>query len=58
MFKEVQIGFLVVGNNHEGINGNFGYPFKKLKEKDNYVSIDLMKTFMISKGHPFGPQFI
>jgi hypothetical protein len=51
----MQLRFLVVGDNHKGINGNFGYPFKKLKEKDNYFLIDLMKTFMILEGHLFVP---
>jgi hypothetical protein len=58
MFEEVQLGFLVVRDNHEGIIGNFVYPFQKLKEKDNYVLIDLMKKIMISEGHSFVLLFI
>jgi hypothetical protein len=36
----------------------FGYLLKKLKEKNNYVIVDLMKTFMLSQDHPFIPQLI
>jgi hypothetical protein len=52
------LGFLVVGHTHEHIDGNFGYLSKKLKEQNNYVLVDLMKTFMVSQERPFIPQFI
>jgi hypothetical protein len=32
VFKEVQLGFLVVGHTHENIDRSFGYLLKKLKE--------------------------
>jgi hypothetical protein len=48
VFKEVQLGFLVVGHIHEDIDKSFGYLSKKLKEQNNYVIADLMKTFMLS----------
>jgi hypothetical protein len=48
VFEEVKLGFLVVGHTHEDINGCFGYLSKKLKEENNYISTNLMKTFMIS----------
>jgi hypothetical protein len=50
------MGFLIVGHIHEDINRSFGYLLKKLKEQNNYVMADLMKTFMFSQNHPFIPQ--
>jgi hypothetical protein len=47
------LGFLVVGHTHEDIDGNFGYLSKNLKEKINYVMVDLMKAFMLSQDSPF-----
>jgi len=58
VFEEVQLGFLVVGHMHEDIDGNFGYLLKKLRKQNNYVLIDLMKTFMVSQERPFIPQLI
>jgi hypothetical protein len=48
VFKKVQMGFLMVGHTHENIDGSFGYLLKKLRKKNNYVMVDLMKTFMLS----------
>jgi len=48
VFEEVKLGFLVVGHTHEDIDGCFGYLSKKLKEENNYILTNLMKTFMIS----------
>jgi len=47
--EEVKFGFFVVGHMHEDIDGYFSYLSKKLKEENNYILIDLMKAFMISK---------
>jgi hypothetical protein len=58
VFKEVQMGFLVVGHMHEDIDENFGYLLKNLKEQNNNVMVDLMKAFMLSQDHPFNPQLI
>jgi len=58
VFKEVQLGFLVVGHTHEDIDESFGYLSKKLKEQNNYVTADLMKTFMLSQYYPFISQLI
>jgi hypothetical protein len=52
------LGFLVVGHTYEDIDGSFGYLLKKLREQNNYVMVNLMKTFMFSQDHPFIPQFI
>ncbi len=49
VFKEVQMGFLVVGHMHEDIDENFGYLLKNLKEQNNNVMVDLMKAFMLSQ---------
>jgi hypothetical protein len=48
----------VVGHTHEDIDGSFGYLLKKLKKKNNYVMVDLMKAFMLSQDCPFIPQLI
>jgi hypothetical protein len=58
VFKEVKLGFLVVGHTHEDIDGWFGYLPKKLKEENNYILADLMKVFMISQERPFILQLI
>ena len=48
VFKEVTIGFLIVGHTHEDINGHFSYLSKLLKMKNTYVILDLIKAFMDS----------
>jgi hypothetical protein len=58
VFKEVQLGFLVVGHTHEVIDKSFGYLSKKMKERNNYVMAELMKGFMLSQDHPFILQLI
>jgi hypothetical protein len=55
VFEEFQLGFLVVGHMHENIDGNFCYLSKKLKRKNNYVLVNLMKEFMVSQKQPFIP---
>jgi hypothetical protein len=55
VFEKVQLGFLIVGHTHEDIDGSFGYLLKKLKEKNNYVMVDLKKAFMFSQDRPFIP---
>jgi hypothetical protein len=56
--EEAKLGFLVVGQTHEDIDGCFGYLSKKLREENNYILIDLMKAFMISQERLFIPQLI
>jgi len=46
--EEMQLRFLIVGHTHEDIDGNFGYLSKTLRERDNFVLVDLMKAFMVS----------
>jgi hypothetical protein len=46
----------VVGHTHEDIDGCFGYLSKKLKEENNYILVDVIKAFMISKERPFISQ--
>ena len=46
VFKEVTIGFLIVGHIHEDIDVHFSYLSKLLKMKNTYVLADLMKAFM------------
>jgi hypothetical protein len=47
IFKEVTVGFLVVGHIHEDIDAYFSYLSKLLK--NTYVLADLMKAFMDSQ---------
>ena len=49
IFKEVTVGFLVVGHIHEDIDTYFSYLLKLLKRKNTYVLADLMKAFMDSQ---------
>jgi hypothetical protein len=58
VFEEVQLGLLVVGHTHEDIDKSFRYLSKKLKEYNNYVMVNLMKTFMLSQDCPFILQLI
>ena len=41
VFKEVTVGFLVVGHTHEDIDVHFSYLSKLLKMKNIYVLADL-----------------
>jgi hypothetical protein len=59
VFEEVKLGFLIIGHTHDqDIDGCFSYLSKKLKEENNYILVDLMRTFMISQERPFIPQLI
>ena len=49
IFKEVTVGFLIVGHTHKDINAHFSYFSKLLKMKNTYVLADLMKAFMGSQ---------
>jgi hypothetical protein len=53
VFEEVQLRFLIIGHTHENIDGMFGYLLKILKKQSNYVTANLIKTFMLSEDHPF-----
>ena len=58
-FKEITVGFLVVGHTHENINAHFSYLSKLLKMKNTYVLANLMKAFMDSqKTTVFIPELI
>jgi hypothetical protein len=48
VFEEVKLGFLVIGHTCKDIDGCFGYLSKKLREENNYILANLMRTFMIS----------
>jgi hypothetical protein len=59
IFKEVTVGFLIVGHTHEDIDGYFSYLSKLLKQKNTYVLADLMKTFMdLQKLAVFIPELV
>ena len=59
VFKEVTVGFLVVGHTHEDIDAHFSYLLKLLKMKNTYVLADLMKAFMDSqKTTAFIPELV
>ena len=48
VFKEIQVGFLLVGHTHEDIDAYFSHLSKALKSKNTFVLADLMKAFMQS----------
>lgn len=59
IFKEVTVGFLIVGHTHEDIDAHFSYLSKLLKMKNTYVLADLMKAFMDSqKTTAFIPELV
>ena len=49
IFKEVIVGFLIVGHTHKDIDAYFNYLSKLLKMKNTYILADLMKAFMDSQ---------
>ena len=58
VFKEIQVGFLLVGHTHEDIDAYFSHLSKALKSKNTFVLADLMKTFMHSQELSFMPEVI
>ena len=59
VFKEVTIGFLIVGHTHEDIDAHFSYLSKLLKMKNTYVLANLMKVFIDSqKMTAFIPELV
>ena len=58
VFKEIQVGFLLVGHTHEDIDAYFSHLSKSLKSKNTFVVADLMKAFMESQELSFLPEFI
>ena len=59
VFKEVTVGFLIVGHTHEDIDAHFSYLSKLLKMKNTYVLANLMKAFMDSqKTTAFIPELV
>lgn len=46
IFKEVMVGFLIVGHTYEDIDVHFNYLSKVLKMRNTYVLANLMKAFM------------
>ena len=58
VFREIQVGFLLVGHTHEDIDAYFSHLSKSLKSKNTFVVADLMKAFMESQELSFLPEFI
>ena len=58
VFKEIQVGFLLVGYTHEDIDAYFSHLSKALKSRNTFVVVDLMKAFMESQELLFIPEFI
>jgi len=58
LFKEIQVGFLLVGYTHEDIDAYVSHVSKALKSKNTFVVADLMKAFMQSQELSFMPEFI
>jgi len=46
VFKEIQVGILLVGHTHKDIDAYFSHLSKALKTKNTFVFADLMKAFM------------
>ena len=57
-FKEIQVGFLLVGHMHEDIDAYFSHLSKVLKSKNMFVYANLMKAFMQFQELSFMPEFI
>ena len=58
VFKEIQVGFLLVGHTHEDIDAYFSHLLKSLKSKNTFILADLMKAFMESQDLGFIPEVI
>ena len=59
IFKQVTVGFLVVGHTHKDIDAHFSYLSKLLKMKNTYILANLMKAFMDSqKTTTFIPELV
>ena len=58
VFKEIQVGFLLVGHTHEDIDAYFSHLSKALKNTNTFVLADLMKAFMQSQELSFMPEFV
>ena len=58
VFKEIQVGFLLVGHTHEDIDAYFSHLSKALKSRNTFVVVDLMKAFMESQELLFMLEFI
>ena len=46
VFKEIQVGFLLVGHTYVDIGAYFSHLSKALKNKNTFVLEDLMKAFI------------
>jgi hypothetical protein len=58
VFKEIQVGFLLVGHTHEDIDAYFSHLSKTLKTRNTYCLADLMKAFMESQKLSFIPKVV
>ena len=58
VFKEIQVGFLLVGHTHEDIDTYFSHLSKTLKSQNTYIVADLMMAFMASQDLSFMPEFV
>ena len=55
VFKEIQVGFLLVDHTYEDIDAYFSHLSKALKSKNTFVLANLMKAFMQSHELSFMP---
>ena len=58
VFKEIQVGFLLVSHTYEDIAACFSHLSKALESKNMFVLADLMKAFIQSQELSFMPEFI
>lgn len=58
VFKEIQVGFLLVGRTHGDIDAYFSHLSKTLKSQNTYIVADLMMAFMDLQDLSFMRDFV
>ena len=58
VFKEIQVGFLLVGHTHEDIDAYFSHLSRNLKNQNFFVVANLMKVFLELQELSFMHEFI
>ena len=56
VFKQIQVGFLLVGHTHKDIDAYFSHLSRNLKNQNSFVVANLMKAFMESQELSFMPK--
>ena len=58
MFKEIQVGFLLLAHIHEDIDAYFNHLLRNLKNQNLFVIDNLITTFMKLQELSFNLEFI